>query len=409
MHNHRAAIIVGAGLLILAWVEPIALARGADTPPASAHARAPRTLPAIVRPARDVILGAPQDGVLLSVLVSEGERVAQGQVLASLDDRAARAAVALAESEAARTADLRRAESDLAHARTRLERLRTSAQGGGASSMEIDDAQRAVDRAEADRDSAIERIESARQRLALERARLDQHAIAAPFATRQLADLGARVIKIEAIDGDPYRQLLTRGLLAVKTNAGKESICLDLKSVDGRAIAHDLVRRVDVLVHNYRPGVPERLGIDYASARALNPRLIWVSANGYGPDGPSARRPVTHPVAGAAMGGAGHQGAATLAREHETLAEIREGARQLMRANEANPDPNTSVVLAAAVSLGLLARERFGSAGAIYTDMLTANAWANADDFLDYAGKKARPRVDEALLGFGPTYRLYEA
>ncbi len=194
MHNHRAAIIVGAGLLILAWVEPIALARGADTPPASAHARAPRTLPAIVRPARDVILGAPQDGVLLSVLVSEGERVAQGQVLASLDDRAARAAVALAESEAARTADLRRAESDLAHARTRLERLRTSAQGGGASSMEIDDAQRAVDRAEADRDSAIERIESARQRLALERARLDQHAIAAPFAgvvVRVEAECGA--------------------------------------------------------------------------------------------------------------------------------------------------------------------------------------------------------------------------
>ncbi|MBM4383506.1 MAG: CoA transferase [Deltaproteobacteria bacterium] len=232
--------------------------------------------------------------------------------------------------------------------------------------------------------------------------------IAAPLGTTFLADLGARVIKIEAIDGDPYRQFLTRGLLAVKTNAGKESICLDLKSADGRAIAHDLVRRVDVLVHNYRPGVPERLGIDYASARALNPQLIWVSANGYGPDGPSARRPVTHPVAGAAAGGAGHQGAPTLARAHETLAEIREGARQLMRANEANPDPNTSVVLAAAIALGLLARQRFGIAQPIYTDMFSANAWANADDFLDYAGKPARPRVDDALLGFAPTYRLYE-
>jgi crotonobetainyl-CoA:carnitine CoA-transferase CaiB-like acyl-CoA transferase len=233
--------------------------------------------------------------------------------------------------------------------------------------------------------------------------------IAAPLGTTFLADLGARVIKIEAIEGDPYRHLLARGLLAVKTNAGKESICLDLKSAPGRAIAHDLVRRVDVLVHNYRPGVPERLGIDYPSASALNPRLLWVSANGYGPDGPSARRPVTHPVAGAAAGGAGHQGAPTLARAHETLAEIREDARQLMRANEANPDPNTSVVLAAVIALGLLARERFGIAQAIYTDMLTANAWANADDFLDYAGKPARPRVDDALLGFAPTYRLYEA
>jgi crotonobetainyl-CoA:carnitine CoA-transferase CaiB-like acyl-CoA transferase len=222
-----------------------------------------------------------------------------------------------------------------------------------------------------------------------------------------LADLGARVIKVETTAGDPYRHLFPHGLLAAKTNAGKQSICLDLKSSDGRAIAEDLVRRADVLVHNFRPGVPEKLGIGYEQARALRPDLVWVCATGYGPDGPSARRPMTHPVAGAAMGGAGRQAGAALSRSCDSLAEIREGARQLMRANESNPDPNTSCVIAAASLLGLLARERFGIGQAIHVDMLLANAYANADELVDYPGKPEPLRVDDALRGLGPTYRLY--
>jgi crotonobetainyl-CoA:carnitine CoA-transferase CaiB-like acyl-CoA transferase len=234
--------------------------------------------------------------------------------------------------------------------------------------------------------------------------------IAAPLGTAMLADLGARVIKIEPPGGDPYRQLGLAGLMAVKTNAGKESLCLDLKSTEGQAIAQALVQRADALVHNYRPGVPERLGIGYEQLRAHNPRLVWVSANGYGPDSPSRLRPSAHPVPGAVAGGALYQaGAGIFDKRCETLLEIRETARQLMRANEPNPDPNTSVVIASATVLALLARERHGVGQQVFVNMLVANAYANAQDFLSYAGKPERPPVDSELHGLHAGYRLYPA
>ena len=234
--------------------------------------------------------------------------------------------------------------------------------------------------------------------------------IAAPLATSMLADLGARVIKVELPSGDPYRHLLPQGVMAVKTNAGKQSIAVDLKSPAGREVLERLIPLADVLVHNFRPGVPERLGLSYEQARALRPDIVWVSANGYGPDGPGARRPSAHPVPGAASGGALHQaGSGMPPAQCGSLAEIREAARQLMRANEPNPDPNTSVVIAAAALLGLLARERHGTGQPIWVNMLLANAYANADDFLRYVGKPERPLVDAELTGLSACYRLYRA
>ena len=234
--------------------------------------------------------------------------------------------------------------------------------------------------------------------------------IATPLATSMLADLGARVIKVEPVGGDPYRGMGPAGVMAAKTNAGKESICIDLKSTEGQAIVADLIRGADAIVHNYRPGVPERLGIDYETARALRPDIVWVSANGYGPDAPSARRPSAHPVPGAVCGGALQQaGAGTPPDGCESLEEVRETARQLMRANEANPDPNTSVIVASATLLALLARRRFGIGQQVFANMLTANAYANGEDFLSYEGKAARAVVDVDLYGTGPCHRLYPA
>jgi crotonobetainyl-CoA:carnitine CoA-transferase CaiB-like acyl-CoA transferase len=128
---------------------------------------------------------------------------------------------------------------------------------------------------------------------------------------------------------------------------------------------------------------------------------------GYPRRSPGANRPSTHPCAGAATGGAGYQGGQALATPCETLADVREISRQLMRANEANPDPNTAVVVGEAVLLALLARERFGIAQPVYVDMLTANMYANADDALQYGGKPPRPVVDDELCGLGAGYRLY--
>jgi crotonobetainyl-CoA:carnitine CoA-transferase CaiB-like acyl-CoA transferase len=162
-------------------------------------------------------------------------------------------------------------------------------------------------------------------------------------------------------------------------------------------------------VHNFRPGVPERLGFGYQQARELRPGIVWVALNGYGPDGPGAQRPATHPVMGAAAGGAGYQAGAALAFRCTTLEEIREISRQLSQANEANPDPSSSVVGASAILLALLSSRRHGIGQAVFVDMLTANAWANADYFLQYEGKPPRPPVDADHCGLEACYRLYPA
>jgi len=230
--------------------------------------------------------------------------------------------------------------------------------------------------------------------------------IAAPLGCTHLADLGARVIKVEQIGGDPWRWMGNGSLGAIKTNGGKESISIDLKSPEGQEVIRRLMAQADVIVHNFRPGVPARLGISYEHAAAANPGMVYVNVNGYGPLGPSAHRPATHPIPGAALGGAGWQ--AGVMPTGTSIPELREGARRLFRANEVNPDPNTSAVVAATVTLGLMARARHGVGQEIFVDMMGANAYANWDDFLWYEGKEERPSLDVDLRGTGPLNRLYE-
>ncbi|GAB15909.1 CaiB/BaiF family protein [Arthrobacter globiformis NBRC 12137] len=116
-----------------------------------------------------------------------------------------------------------------------------------------------------------------------------EQAVAAPFATRQLADLGARVIKVERDTGDFARgyDRKVNGMSSyfVWLNRGKESIVLDLKSDEGLRALKELVLRADVLVQNLAPGAVERLGLGPDDALALNPRLVHVSISGYGRGG----------------------------------------------------------------------------------------------------------------------------
>jgi formyl-CoA transferase len=120
--------------------------------------------------------------------------------------------------------------------------------------------------------------------------------MAAPYATMQLADLGARVIKVENPDGgDPVRAtgpfIDGESSPFVRLNRNKESVTLDLKAERDNAAFRDLVRAADVLVENLRPGAMSRLGLDYAAMRQENPRLIYASASGWGQDGPLAHLP----------------------------------------------------------------------------------------------------------------------
>ena len=118
-----------------------------------------------------------------------------------------------------------------------------------------------------------------------------EHAIAAPFATRQLADLGARVIKIERPEvGDFARAYDERvhGMAShfVWVNRGKESLTLDLKSDEALAVLMRLVAKADVLVQNLAPGAAARMGLSAAALRPQHPRLVVCDISGYGPDGP---------------------------------------------------------------------------------------------------------------------------
>ena len=231
--------------------------------------------------------------------------------------------------------------------------------------------------------------------------------IAAPLGACFLADMGADVIKIEPVGGDPFRGLLM-GLGSARVNGGKRSIGLNLKSEQGRKIAVDLIKSADVLIHNFRPGVPERLGIGYAQIAAVNPKIIYLQSNGYGPDGPGALRPSTHPIPGAAMGGVVYQMGGSLPKDVQGMEDLRLWTRRMMRANEVNPDPNTAMVVCSSVMLGLMSRQLNGEGQQIFIDMFGANAYANHDDFLTYPDKPPRALPDKLLHGLSATYRLYE-
>jgi formyl-CoA transferase len=121
--------------------------------------------------------------------------------------------------------------------------------------------------------------------------------MAAPFATMHLADLGARVLKVEnpSTGGDPVRATgpFVEGESSpfARLNRNKESVGLDLKHPDGLAAFRRLVESADVLVENLRPGTMRRLGLGYDELRAINPGLIYASASGWGQDGPLAMLP----------------------------------------------------------------------------------------------------------------------
>ncbi|HTW87394.1 MAG TPA: CoA transferase [Candidatus Binataceae bacterium] len=237
--------------------------------------------------------------------------------------------------------------------------------------------------------------------------------IAGPYGAAMLADMGARVIKIDAT---PEReQTISTGgmaLINLKNYAGKEAIQINLQSTDGQKILHRLVARADVLLHNFRPGVPERLRIDWDTCRQINPRLIHLYVGAYGATGPHHRRPGAHPIPGALLGGALRQaGRANPPPPDQpmTLDEIKDTSRLLMRANEANPDPNTSQAVATSIMLALLARTRTDRGQALEVTMLQGNAWANADEAYDYSGRPPTVLPDEQCYGLHALYRLYLA
>jgi crotonobetainyl-CoA:carnitine CoA-transferase CaiB-like acyl-CoA transferase len=133
------------------------------------------------------------------------------------------------------------------------------------------------------------------------------HALAGPYCSMLMAAYGARVIKIESPEGDIGR---TWGppfhgedaSYFVGLNSGKESVAIDLKTDEGLAACRQLAARADIVLENFRPGTMNRLGLDYASLSAVNPRLIYVSISGYGQTGPRRMEPAMDLIIQSASG-----------------------------------------------------------------------------------------------------------
>lgn len=223
---------------------------------------------------------------------------------------------------------------------------------------------------------------------------------ATPFATALMAELGARVIKVEPVRGDPYR-LLGRGggdpvsalghNNMVRAMQGKESIAIDLKDPRGRDVLHRLVASADLFVHSFRGSVPESLGIDAATLRKVNPTLVHQYAASYGSTGPHARQPAIDPVIAAFAGQTAHQTGS--------------GNPPL---RESGADPVAAAGHAVAMALGLFAAHRTGEGQDVESSMIVSNIYLNFEDALSYDGKPERPAVDQRQFGTGPTHRLYE-
>jgi crotonobetainyl-CoA:carnitine CoA-transferase CaiB-like acyl-CoA transferase len=214
---------------------------------------------------------------------------------------------------------------------------------------------------------------------------------AAPGGPGLLADLGARVIKVEPLVGDPMvAGAVSATELFNRINRSKERMSIDLKHPLGQEVLHRLVSTADAVVHNYRPGVPERLGLDYETLRRHNEQVVYLYAASFGSTGPDSRRPAFDPVMSAMAGG-----------------EVLQAGRRNPPQQRQTTDHSALLGVAVALLLGLRERDRTGEGQELETSMLCSAAYLLSDDFIRYEGKADRPLPDPGQYGLGPRYRLY--
>jgi len=206
-----------------------------------------------------------------------------------------------------------------------------------------------------------------------------------PVATQILGDMGADVIKVETPDGDYTRQVgpslgPKMGALFLNTNRNKRSIVLDLKTPEDKETLLELVRSADVLVHSMRPGAADRLGIDYETISAVNPRIIYASASGYRLDSDRRDWPAFDDVIQGASGVAGMMNRATgEPRYFPTVI----------------ADKLCGYILSSSISMAFVWRERTGRGQQVNVPMMDAMVGFNLIEHLWGA------TVDKPELGLG--------
>ena len=215
--------------------------------------------------------------------------------------------------------------------------------------------------------------------------------VSGPVAAMMLADQGADVIKVEPTTGEQMRHIgptvnkVTAAFFSC--NRGKRSIAVDLKSEEGKKILFDLVRDADVLIQNFRPGAIERMGFGESVLRELNKKLIYVSINGFGEEGPYAHKRVYDPVIQA------------LSCATDIQADRTTGRPQMFRIIIADKVP--AITAAQAISTALYAREKSGEGQHIRLSMLDAMLslfWPEAMAGLTYADKEFDVRKFQGVM-----------
>jgi crotonobetainyl-CoA:carnitine CoA-transferase CaiB-like acyl-CoA transferase len=214
--------------------------------------------------------------------------------------------------------------------------------------------------------------------------------IAGPYTSRLLGDLGADVIKVEPVYGDPVRGVERCFYTA---NANKRALAMDLKDPDLAKAIESLLRRSDVVTHNLRPGVAERLGLGYEQVHQLNPSLIYLYAPGWGSSGPAARRQSFAPLVSGYVGAAFESGG----RFNAPMSPI------------GNEDPGNALLGAMGVMLALVERIRSGEGQYVENSQLNSAMEHMAHIVRSVDGTViGADRLDPVQLGLGPFERLYQ-
>jgi crotonobetainyl-CoA:carnitine CoA-transferase CaiB-like acyl-CoA transferase len=235
---------------------------------------------------------------------------------------------------------------------------------------------------------------------------------AGPYGATLLTDLGARVIKVEPLDGDNIRNLVAFPEAGgAKVLQGKESVAIDFTKPEGLDLVYELAKRSDVVLQCFRGKAAERAKIDEASLKAVNPQLAFVTTSGYGVDGPFAHRAAYAPSVGAASGLA-------LIDSHDTggppadLDDVHRRAVQL-HAGGAVPAVQSDGIAAhgvgSALMVALYAKQRGTTMSDVVTTMLGTVQQAMVPYNASYASRPATKSGDDQFFGMNALYRMYRA
>ena len=234
---------------------------------------------------------------------------------------------------------------------------------------------------------------------------------AMPYGVSMAASLGARVIKLEDPKGDPHRHSFGPDVATVKTTPGKESVSVDLRTPEGQEVAHRLLEQADIFVNGFRSGVADRLGLGWEELHALNPRLTYIHAAGYGADGPYANRALYAQAAQSVAGSFDRQVGYWSAPERNLDLSVMElQAIVLPRLGQVvDGDSNAALTVFATIALAAFQQSRSGEGQFVRTSMIAGNAWAYSNEFCTYEGKPKAPITDDDYWGLNALDRFYPA